>query len=216
MLLTDEEELNFEEIFALDDPNAARQALDMAKFYEQAIVPTENNEIRFDVKKAVELTKQNDDLAIVQVVEQTLTQTNDSVSAMVDQVMGLLDAVLGIALGEVQQNQLRTSIENVFTNLAPQEGDAWIFWSKSDAHKSAYQYNILFAVQNAETGFFLYGLPMGMTITADLSKEQVLFITLKDQASYEVKIESLKVVEFLETEVQQRAVRHVYDMLSQH
>ncbi len=101
---------------------------------------------------------------------------------------------------------MRDGITNVFTNLAPQQGDAWIFWSKEEAHKVAYQYNILFAVQNVDTGFFLYGVPMGMTIEADVNKEQVLFIKLKDKVSYSVRVQTMKVVAFLETEVQRRAI----------
>lgn len=206
LLNEDDGEINFEEIFALTDINAATQAFEMAKFFEQAIEDKGDNDIYFDMSKALELVKSNPDYAIVEYVDQTLTQTDNSVSVMVEQVLGLLDALLDIALGEKQQEQLTAGIKNVFTNLAPQEGNAWIFWSQSEAHKCAYQYNILFAVQNSETGFFLYGLPMGMTISADLSKEQVLFITLKDKCTYSVHVQAMKVVTFLKTEIQRQAM----------
>lgn len=205
MLLTDEE-LNYTEIFAIQDMKVARQAFKMAQFFQQAVVPTKDNKIEFDVSKAVKMVNESDNYALVEYKDQTLTQTNDAVEAMVQQVLGLLNAVMDIALGEKQEDQLRKGIENVFTNLAPQQGDAWIFWSKEDVHKVAYQYNILFAVQNLETGFFLYGVPIGMTIEVDKTKEQVLFITLQDKASYSVRIQSMKVVEFIETEIQRRAM----------
>lgn len=205
MLLTDEQ-LNFTEIFAIDNLKVARQAFQMSQFFQQAVVVKGKDDIEFDVGKAVEMVKQNPKYALIEYKDQTLTQKNEAVEAMVEQVLGLLNAVMDIALGKTQQEQLRESITNVFTNLAPQERDAWIFWSKEEAHKVAYQYNILFAVQNVDTGYFLYGVPMGMTIKADVSKEQVLFIKLKDKVSYSVRVQTLKVVEFLETEVQRRAM----------
>jgi hypothetical protein len=200
------EELNFEEIFAIEDLAVAKQAFKLAQFFQGAVVNQGDDQIVFDIQKAKALVDENKELALVQTVDQTLVQTHDSVEAMVEQVLGLLNAVLDLALGLKQQDQLRASITNAFTNLAPQEGDAWIFWSKTEAEKTVYQYNIMFAVQNAETGHFLYGLPMGMTINVDIKKEQVLFIKLSDKASYSVRVQSMKVVSFLETEIERRAL----------
>jgi hypothetical protein len=206
IVLLADEELNFKEIFAIQKKEVARQAFAMSKFFEKAVGKEGNNNIYFDVAKAIEMVKQDDNRTLIQYTDQTLTQTNDAVEVMVEQVLGLLNSLLDIALNEKQKGNLRESINNVFTNLAPQEGNAWIFWSKTDAHKSAYQYNILFAVQNADTGYFLYGLPMGMTIEAEISKEQVLFIKLKDKASYSVRVQAIKVAEFLDVEIQRRAM----------
>lgn len=206
IVLLADQQLNFTEIFAIKDPKAALQAFKMAQFFQQAITPVEADKIEFDVAKAVELVKQSPQYALVQYQDKTLTQTNNAVEAMVDQVLGLLNAVLDIALGGKQQEQLRASITNAFTNLAPQQGDAWIFWSKEEAHKTEYQYNILFAVQDDTTGFFLYGVPMGMTINVDIDKEKVLFITLKDKASYSVRIQAMKVVTLLDSEIERRAL----------
>ena len=204
MLLADEE-LNFEEIFCIEDMRVAEQAFSMAQFFQEAVVENDNNEIVFDINLALELVKQNPDMALINYVDQTLTQNNAAVEAMVKQVTELFNSLLDLVLNTTQKDQIRTSIENVFTNLAPQEGDAWIFWSQEEAHKCAYQYNITFAVQNKETGFFLYALPMGLTIEANMSKEKVLFITLKDESSYSVRVQAMKVVEFQETEIQKRA-----------
>lgn len=206
IVLLADEQLNFTEIFAIKDKKAAMQAFKMAQFFQQAVVSKGDNKIEFDVNKAVELVKASQQYALVEYKDTTITQTNNAVEAMVEQVLGLLNAVLDIALGPKQQDQLRASITNAFTNLAPQEGDAWIFWSKEEAKKTEYQYNILFAVQNDETGYFLYGVPMGMTIDVDVSKEQVLFIKIKDKASYSVHIQAMKVVEFLDSEIERRAL----------
>lgn len=207
VIYLNESQLNFTEIFAIKDPNAAKQAFAMAQLFQHAVVPKGTNELYFDIQKAAELVKARPDMALVEVVDQTITQSDSAVEVMVEQVLGLLNAILDIALNPTQTSQLTKAIENVFTNLAPQEGDAWIFWSKSEAKKTAYQYNITFAVQNEETGLFLYALPMGLTITADLDKEQVLFIKLKDKATYSVKVQSLKAISFLESEVERRAQR---------
>lgn len=200
---SDEDELKFESIFAIDDMRAAKPAYDMSKFFTKFIKP----DLQLDMGAAVEAIKKSDNYSIIETLDTTKEQRDNSVSAMVEQLQNLFKDVLDIALSGKDVNKIRASVEDAFTNLAPQEGDAWIFWKKEEAHKTVYQYNILFAVQNAETGFFLYGLPISMEITADLDKEQVLFITIKDKASYKVKVQSIKVITFIEDAAAELAFR---------
>ena len=114
-------------------------------------------------------------------------------------MLEILNKVLGVVLGEVPKAKLVESVTSAFTNLNEQKDSAWTFWEKSEAHKTTYQYNILFGVQSKDTGLFLYGLPMGMEINVDIEKERVLFITLKDKESYRVHLQSLSVVEMIKT-----------------
>ncbi|MFN7118530.1 MAG: cytolytic delta-endotoxin (insecticidal protein) [Saprospiraceae bacterium] len=203
ILTSDKDELKFESIFAIKDPKAAKPAFEMSKFFTKFV----SDDLTLDMSAAVEAIKKSENYAIIETLDTTKEQRDNSVSAMVEQLQNLFKNVLDIALSAGDVDKIRASIEDAFVNLAPQEGDAWIFWKKQEAHKTVYQYNILFAVQNAETGLFLYGLPISMEISADLDKEQVLFITLKDKVSYRVHVQSIKVITFIEDALAERAFR---------
>ncbi|ENA1860074.1 cytolytic delta-endotoxin (insecticidal protein), partial [Aeromonas salmonicida] len=143
------------------------------------------------------LIKKHPEMAVINFTDQVVEQSNSAVQLMVDKVLEILSKVLGVVLGAAPKQKLTESIASAFTGLDEQKNDAWIFWEHTTAHKTTYQYNILFGVQSKETGLFLYGLPMGMEITVDIEKEKVLFITLKDKESYRVHLQSLSVVEMI-------------------
>ncbi|MGY3892847.1 cytolytic delta-endotoxin (insecticidal protein) [Aeromonas enterica] len=197
-LSTSEGQVNFNEIFSITDPNIAPQAFAMARVFQDALVPTaDGKSLRFDVQKALTLIKAHPEMAVINFTDQTIEQSNAAVTLMVDKVLEILNKVLGVVLGEGPKAKLVESVSSAFTNLNEQKDSAWIFWEKSEAHKTTYQYNILFGVQSKETGLFLYGLPMGMEINVDIEKERVLFITLKDKESYRVHLQSLSVIEMI-------------------
>lgn len=137
-------------------------------------------------------------MALVGIVNQTVTQSSAQVSAMVDKVLGLVKNTLSITLSETQKEAYETSITDAFTNLAKQKDSAWIFWQSQKAHKTTYQYNIFFAIQNDETGSVMLALPMSLTINVDIEKEKVLGITIKDKANYSVNVQAIQVVEALQ------------------
>lgn len=197
-LSASEDQVNFNEIFSITDPNIAPQAFAMAQVFQNALVPTDDKKsLRFDVTKAIGLIKQHPEMAVINFTDQVVEQSNSAVTVMVDKVLDILNKVLGVVLGAAPKAKLVEAISSAFTNLNEQKDSAWIFWEKSEAHKTTYQYNILFGVQSKETGLFLYGLPMGMEIVVDIEKERVLFITLKDKESYRVHLQSLSVVEMI-------------------
>ncbi|CAJ1909100.1 TPA: cytolytic delta-endotoxin (insecticidal protein) [Aeromonas salmonicida] len=192
------DQINFNEIFSITDPNIAPQAFAMAQVFQQALVPTDDKKsLRFDVQTAINLIKKHPEMAVINFTDQVVEQSNSAVQLMVDKVLEILSKVLGVVLGAAPKQKLTESIASAFTGLDEQKNDAWIFWEHTTAHKTTYQYNILFGVQSKETGLFLYGLPMGMEITVDIEKEKVLFITLKDKESYRVHLQSLSVVEMI-------------------
>ncbi|WP_233966955.1 delta-endotoxin CytB [Pectobacterium polaris] len=197
---TDGDDVNFNEIFSIKDPAVALQAFTMSKVFKQALIPvsiSDKKTLRFDVQKALEIIKNNNEMAVINFTDQVVEQSNSAVQVMVDKVLDILKKVLGVVIGDTPKQNLYNSIESAFTGLNEQKDDAWIFWEHTSAHKTTYQYNILFGVQSKETGLFLYGLPMGMEITVDIEKEKVLFITLKDKESYRVHLQSLSVVEMI-------------------
>lgn len=199
----------FEEIFAVTDLRAARQAFEMARLFQGAV---ERNG-HFSLSHARELARQQPQMHIVQSLDQTLTQHHDRVSEMINRVVAVLNNLLGMALPPKQYEQLRASITYAFVNLNGQRTDGWIFYEKETSWSTTYQYNIMYAVQNESSGEFVYGIPMGMTIQVNRAYERVLFITLKDEVSYSVRIEALKVLEPLKSAIQARAQAYLQSAL---
>lgn len=199
----------FEEIFAVTDLRAARQAFEMARLFQGAV---ERNG-HFSLSHARELARQQPQMHIVQSLDQTLTQHHDRVSEMINRVVAVLNNLLGMALPPKQYEQLRASITYAFVNLNGQRTDGWIFYEKETSWSTTYQYNIMYAVQNESSGEFVYGIPMGMTIQVNRAYERVLFITLKDEVSYSVRIEALKVLEPLKSAIQARAQAYLQGAL---
>lgn len=182
----------------LKDPIYQLQALKMAATFNTAITP----EGRFDLKHAIAVVNtMHPQAAIVETLDTHVTQTNNSVSAMVSHILQLIESILGLTLGTTTKDKLRASVDETFTNLAVQEDGAWIFWHEETAHKTTYVYNLLFAVQSEHTGQLMLAVPMSFEITAHISKRQVLFITLEDSVSYDVRLQSLSVIQALEKNI---------------
>lgn len=194
----------FEEIFAVTDLRAAQQAFAMARVFQGAV---ENNGY-FNLGRAKQIASQQPNMQIVNALDRTLSQNHDRVSEMISRVVGTLSDFLNMAIPQKQYEQLQASITYAFVNLNGQRTDGWIFYEKETKWSTTYQYNILYAIQNPSTGQFVYGIPMGMTIKVNREYERVLFITIKDEVSYSVRIEALKVLEPLTSAIQTRA--HTY------
>ncbi|WP_253378360.1 cytolytic delta-endotoxin (insecticidal protein) [unidentified bacterial endosymbiont] len=185
------EETNYDEIYSLTDPEILPLALKTAGIFQNALVPAENNSLRFDVNTALDVVKQNPELSVISYTDITKTTSSSQTSVMVDLVVETIKTVLGIALAPVPLAKLSAAIESAYTDLHKEEGNAWIFWEKKQEKKTTYQYNITFAVQAGPTGALLMTCPMGLTIDVDKEYERVLFITLKDTESYSTRIQAL-------------------------
>ena len=193
IVLTAEEPSNFKAIFSIEGKYIP-QAIKMSQVFQQAI---NHQNLEFDFDKALQLVQKHPEMAVVGTVNQTIQQSTANVSGMVDKLKALLKTILTVTLEPQQEAQYSEAIIQAFTNLAPQEGNAWIFWQSEEAHKTTYQYNILFAIQNKSTGSVMGAIPVGLTIEVNINKERVMFITLKDQHEYNVQVKALTVVEAL-------------------
>ena len=191
--LTTAEPINYREIYQIE-PKYIGQAIAMAQVFQGAL---DGQTLKFDFQKAIDIVKNHPEMAVVATLNQQIQQSTAEVSVMVDKLKGLLKNVIGISLTPQQTQKFESSITEAFTNLNAQSEDAWIFWHSESGHKTTYQYNILFAIQNETTGSVMLALPMGLTITVDVEKQQVLFITLKDKHEYSVTVQAMQVVEAL-------------------
>ncbi|AXY11220.1 type-1Aa cytolytic delta-endotoxin (plasmid) [Bacillus thuringiensis LM1212] len=188
--------INLLEITQIENPNYLLQAIELASAFQDALVstPTEfGDTLRFSMSKGLEIAKTIQPKgAVVSYADQTITQTNNTVSVMIDKVVEILKSVMGVALSGSVKGQLQAAITNTFTNLNTQKDEAWIFWGKTTSVQTNYTYNVLFAIQNAETGRVMMCVPMGFEIRVAATKERVLFFTVKDSASYSVNIQTLR------------------------
>nr|ABC17640.2 cytolytic toxin Cyt1 [Bacillus thuringiensis] len=187
---------NLLSINEIDNPNYILQAIMLANAFQNALVPTSTDfgdALRFSMPKGLEIANTITPMgAVVSYVDQNVTQTNNQVSVMINKVLEVLKTVLGVALSGSVIDQLTAAVTNTFTNLNTQKNEAWIFWGKETANQTNYTYNVLFAIQNAQTGGVMYCVPVGFEIKVSAVKEQVLFFTIQDSASYNVNIQSLK------------------------
>lgn len=182
---------NFDNIVSITDPEVLMTALKTANLFQNALVPAENNSLRFDVQKGLELAKSDPNLSVTNFTDIT-NETHDSrASVMTGMVLETINTVLGIALAEQPAKQLQAAIEGAYVGLDEKKDDAWIFWEHKQAHKTTYQYNITFSVEAGDTGLLLLTCPMGLTIEVNKEYERVLFITLKDTESYVSRIQAL-------------------------
>ncbi|MCG7488727.1 hypothetical protein MHN79_04400 [Vibrio sp. Of14-4] len=191
-----ESKLNFNTLFQVPAENV-HQAIEMAQVFQDAI---NGDTLEFNFDQALQLVKEHKEMAVTGTINQSIVKQDNQVSAMVDDVMNLLDTVVGVYLDKETPTyeKFKNTIEQGFTNLNEQKESSWIFWSKESEHKTTYTYNILFAVANKETGSVMAAAPIGLTITVDVDKEKVLWITTKDKHNYSVNVKSITVVEALQ------------------
>ncbi|KIQ76944.1 toxin [Bacillus sp. L_1B0_8] len=176
------------------------QAIELANAFQSALVPTTSNfgedTLRFDVERGLGIATHVYPRAInVNYVTRTLSQTNNQVQSMINKVIEELKSLLGINLANSVLQQLTTVITETFTNLYVQQQSAWLFWGRQTSSQTNYTYNIVFAIQNAQTGSFMKAIPIGFEISAYIAREYLLFFNIQDYASYSVKIHAIQVMQ---------------------
>lgn len=204
---------NFDNIISISDPAVLLKALTTAQLFQQALVPAENNSLRFDVNKALELVKSVPGLSVTNYTDISQETKDSKTSVMVDMVLKTIETVLGIALAPDPMKQLQAAIEGAYVGLDEKKEDAWIFWEKRVAQKTTYQYNITFSVEAGDTGLLLLTCPMGLTIEVNKSYERVLFITLQDSESYSSRIQALTTAQLAKTSLSKSANAEAYKLL---
>ncbi len=196
----------FKPIFSITNPAVAMQAMNLGSKLSEAVVKvTEGGHsyAKFEVGKALQIIHEADqstnpskEIDIVESNHLAIQETQANVGYMTQAVVHALKEN-GIMITENLENTYKNAIKNAFTNLAPQKSGSWIFWQKDEVHKTTYQYNMLFAIQNESTGLFLKALSLGLTITVDIDRKAVLGITTEDKNDYEVIIDFLELAQMI-------------------
>ncbi|PHZ59832.1 cytolytic delta-endotoxin (insecticidal protein) [Photobacterium leiognathi] len=199
ILTLKEDHLNYYELLSLDDPKLVSQALQINKEFQKALLPV-GNSLKFDVLLAKEIISNNPKVGVIGFTDLVLEQSSNTISSMVERVLTLLKNVIHVPLKNVTEKVLRVAIQNTFANLHKQEKDEWIFWEKTETNKTTYQYNMLFTFQSSETGNFLYSIAMGVEVSINLEKGKVLCLTLNDKERYNVRLQALSTIEYINQE----------------
>ncbi|MEV5880523.1 hypothetical protein AB0L75_41375 [Streptomyces sp. NPDC052101] len=189
------EATNYCEVYQVE-PRYLAQTLRLAGSFQGAIEP---DDLNFNFEAALSIAQGIPNSAVVKTLNQSVIQQTIQVSVMVDQLKELVRTVLGISISSPTfWGQVTSALTNVFTNLAAQEDAAWLFWKSESSSNTSYYYNLLFAVQNAETGGVMAILPLAFEVNVAVHKERLLFFTLQDTARYEVRAKAVTLVQQLE------------------
>lgn len=201
----EESPIEFAEVYVLTDPAAARQAMLLTEFFQQAVVATPANRIHFDVGHAIELVAASFDMALARKIDQTLAPHGEPLYATIDAVLRLVRSTIDVPLHHKDIDQLRTAVAGAFVGLAAQQGDGWLQWGAQAPGRCTWHYNLCVIVQSEETGDFVYAMPIGLTIEAALAKPAVLALKSGDVADVTVRVRAIKAIQFLHGIERERA-----------
>lgn len=185
--------LNFGSAFSVNQEYIA-QAIRVGRVLQGAINP---QNLSFDIDKARNLINQDFGLCCAGTISESFTQSSANADTMIQKISDALKSNLSVILSSDQLDQYRNVIVNAFGNLTFQEGEAWIFWSSTEARKTTYQYNVLFALNSLMTGNVMFSVALASTITVNIQTERVLCAQIKDIHEYSVLVQGIKVVEAL-------------------
>ena len=114
-----ESKLNFNTLFQVPAENV-HQAIEMAQVFQDAI---NGDTLEFNFDQALQLVKEHKEMAVTGTINQSIVKQDNQVSAMVDDVMNLLDTVVGVYLDKETPTyeKFKNTIEQGFTNLNEQK-----------------------------------------------------------------------------------------------
>ncbi|MGW2597135.1 hypothetical protein [Streptomyces klenkii] len=185
---------NFKEIFQVA-PQYLSEALALAGQFQGAIDPTDLN---FNFERAMQIAQSIPQSSVATPLTHSVSGASVQVGAMVAQFQEVIRAKAGIQTSSPAfWNQVNRGLAHVFTDLSTQQDSPWISWRRATETSTRYSYNALFSLQNEETGGVMACLPIAFEINVELVKQQVLFLTIKDSARYEVRMRGLAMTQEL-------------------
>ncbi|THU89956.1 volvatoxin A2 precursor [Dendrothele bispora CBS 962.96] len=113
-----------------------------------------------------------DDLTFDKFKENTINQSEATVSTMVDKIVDFLRIVLSVVLNPQDVAALRKNIETTFTDLKTAKDNGWADFSKSSSgQNSSWEYRVLFAFPNPDLPDFFYSLVTTIKLEANIKEE---------------------------------------------
>ncbi|MFE9397107.1 Type-2Aa cytolytic delta-endotoxin [Streptomyces flavidovirens] len=89
-------------------------------------------------------------------------------------------------------DKVEQALTEAFVDLGRQEGTHLSFY-REEADRTSYYYNLLFALQDEETGDSLYAIAFCANVTVALGAEDVRSLTVADTARYTIRLNAITV-----------------------
>jgi Bacillus thuringiensis toxin len=85
------------------------------------------------------------------------------------------------------------ALAGAFTGLGAQEGAPYLTFHEADGDRTRYTYNLLFALEDEETGGDVYVSAFCLDVTFALGRDRVVALTLEDTAFYAIRLDAITV-----------------------
>lgn len=172
-------------------PDHLDQAHAIDRLFQQAIAPATVN---FDFDNIREAAAAIPDSDIVKMVRGWGLQENAPVMVM---VLSLKEAVRQALPGEFADAAFWGTIEkelvHAFTGLAAQEGEPGLSYYEETEDRTSYYRDLFFALQDEETGAYMYAIAFCIDVTVGLDKARVGALEIADVAPYAIRLNAIVV-----------------------
>ncbi|MEV4947789.1 Type-2Aa cytolytic delta-endotoxin [Streptomyces sp. NPDC053755] len=172
-------------------PDHIDQARVIDRLFQEAIAPATVN---FDFDNIREAASAIPDSAIVKMVRGWGLQENAPVLVM---VLSLKEAVRQALPEEFADASFWDTIEqelvHAFTGLAAQEGEPGLSYYEEAQERTRYYRDLFFALQDEETGAYMYAIAFCIDVTVGLDKERVGALGIADVAPYTIRLNAIVV-----------------------
>lgn len=177
-------------------------AFDVAKCLVPAIRPEDRT---FDFKKALEIIDKSSDLAVVETMNQTITQNSEDTSLALDKISTLLKNSIGLVLTDKLKESMKTDLATAFAGGtiydkgSDEDGALGITWSSESWEKGkTYHYKIVYGIKDKNSGKILYAIPYQLELaTSKYSKKSWFGLKEENGFSCSINVEAIKIAKLL-------------------
>ncbi|MFJ8648619.1 Type-2Aa cytolytic delta-endotoxin [Streptomyces sp. NPDC093546] len=189
------EKTTFKPVFEVG-PSHREQARGIEGAFQHAIAPATVN---FDFGEISRAASAIPNGSTVKIIRGWGLQETAPVSVM---VLSLTEAVRQ-ALGQPFANErfwakVEEAFTGAFVGLGEQEGTHLSFYEEGE-DRTSYYYNVLFALQDEETGDQLYAVALCLNATLGLGGEKLRALSVGDTAQCHLRVNAIAVRQPLET-----------------
>ncbi|CAE6421363.1 unnamed protein product [Rhizoctonia solani] len=122
---------------------------------------------------------------------QSIAQTNDTVSTMVDRIGQVIYRAAGSETG-FDKDAMTERVKYAFTTLQIQEDSGFAYWERSGSN-SAFTYRILFATPNKYVDTDFYSLVTTVKLTADIYEKSTWFgLSYTSRHNFSAQIDTIR------------------------
>ncbi|GGT19074.1 hypothetical protein [Streptomyces purpureus] len=167
------------------------QARGLDRTFQEAIAPATVN---FDFGHIREAAAAIPDSTIVKMVRGWGLQETAPVQVMVESLKEAVRQALPESFaaasfwGTIEQELVRA-----FTGLAVQEGEPGLSYYAEDRERTSYYRDLLFALQDEETGEHMYAIAFCVDVTVGLDKARAGVLKVDDIAPYAIRLNAIVV-----------------------